>query len=237
MSAAGPAGGLPLAGTTALVTGASGGIGHALVAALLARGAGRVYAAARRPEACTADPRVVPLALDITDPAQVQAAAAIARDVRLLVNNAGVNCNRPLIGAPDLDAARLEMEVNYFGTLAMCRAFAPVLAAEPGGVIVNVLSIAALVGMPFMGSLCASKAAALRLTECVRAELAPQGTRVLAVLPSAVDTPMTRGLTMAKQSPAAVADAMLDSVASDATLLVVGDEAQRVYRALRVTFS
>mgnify|MGYP000960617211 CR=1 FL=1 len=228
-----PAAGLAVAGVTALVTGASGGIGRALAAALLARGARRVYAAARAPATPARDARVVPLVLDITDAAQVAAAAGEAADVQLLVNNAGVNRNRPLIGAPDLQAAREEMETNYFGTLAMCRAFAPVLGRHEASAIANVLSIAARMGMPAMGSLCASKAAALRLTECARAELAGQGTRVLAVLPSAVDTAMTRDLAIPKIAPAEVADALLDGVEAGLETVIVGAAAQRLDRALR----
>lgn len=228
-----PPNGLRLGGVTALVTGASGGIGRAIVAALLARGARRVYAASRHPDLSMQDPRVRPIRLDITDAAQVDAAAAIAGDVQLVINNAGINRNRPLIGAPDLVAAREEMETNYFGTLAMCRAFAPVLARQRPGAIVNVLSIAARVGLPFMGSLCASKAAALRLTECVRAELAAQGTQVLAVLPSAVDTAMTVGLNIPKLRPEQVAAALLDGIESGADTVIVGTEAERLDRLAR----
>ena len=182
-------------GAIALVTGTSRGIGVHLVTELLRSGAARVYAAARQRPAIFDDPRVVPIVLDITDEQQVREAAEHCGDVTLLINNAGVNRNSRLIGVPDLAAARAEMETNYFGTLAMCRAFAPVLARNGGGTIVNLLSMAAKVGMPTMGSLSASKAAALRMTECVRAELAGQGTRVVAFMSSAVDTDMTRGLT------------------------------------------
>lgn len=201
----------PIAGSVALVTGAGGGIGAWIVTELLRRGAARVYAAGRRQPAA-AHPRVVPLVLDITDPAQVAAAARAAEDVTLLVNNAGVNRNQRFLATSEPQAARLEMETNYFGTLAMCRAFAPVLARQGGGAIANVLSNAAKVSIPAMGSLCASKAAALRLTECVRAELAGQGTLVVAFLPGAVDTAMTRGLDIPKARPEQAAAALLDAI-------------------------
>lgn len=220
-----------LRGTVALVTGASRGLGRELVHVLLRRGALRVYAASRDLTAW-ADARVVPLKLDITDPAQVAAAAQVATDTTLLINNAGVNRNRSLLAAPDLEAARAEMETNYFGTLAMCRAFAPVLARQGGGTIVNVLSAAAHVGMPAMGSLCASKAAALRLTECVRAELMHQNCFVAAFLPSALDTDMTRGLDLPKALPQDAAVALLDGLAEGMEEIWFGDGAMRIRASL-----
>jgi NADP-dependent 3-hydroxy acid dehydrogenase YdfG len=133
--------------TVALVTGANRGIGAAFVSGLLAAGAKRVYAAARDPQtlarAAQRDARVIPIALDITNDISVQEAAARLIDVDLLVNNAGVALGARLIGATDLSAARQEMEVNYFGLLRMCRAFAPILAANGGGTLINVLSILA----------------------------------------------------------------------------------------------
>ncbi len=216
-----------LRGTVALVTGANRGLGREMVHALLRRGASKVYAASREPVAW-AEARVVPLRLDITDPTQVAAATEAAADTVLLVNNAGVNRNRSLLAAPDLEAARAEMETNYFGTLSMCRAFAPVLAQQGGGSIVNVLSAAAHAGMPAMGSLCASKAAALRLTECVRAELARQHTFVAAFLPSALDTDMTRGLDLPKERPQDAAIALLDGLAEGMEEIWFGEGAMRI---------
>jgi NAD(P)-dependent dehydrogenase (short-subunit alcohol dehydrogenase family) len=214
-------------GTIALVTGANRGLGRELVNALLRRGAGKVYAASRT-EAEWSDGRVVPLRLDVTDPLQVASAARVAGDTVLLINNAGVNRNRPLLAAPDLDAARAEMETNYFGTLAMCRAFAPLMARHGGGCIVNVLSAAAHVGIPGMGSLCASKAAALRLTECVRAELAHQRTFVAAFLPGALDTEMTRGLDVPKEQPQDAATALLDGLVEGMEEIWFGEGARRI---------
>jgi NAD(P)-dependent dehydrogenase (short-subunit alcohol dehydrogenase family) len=192
---------MDIKGSVALVTGSNRGIGRCFVEALLARGAAKVYASARRPERL-ADlverhkGRVVRLKLDITVPADIAAAASQCGDVNLLVNNAGVNLQAGLVMAKDLAAARAEMETNYFGPLAMCRAFAPILASNGGGAIINMLSILARVNLPMYGSLSASKAAALSLTQGVRAELAKQGTLVVAVMPGAVDTEMehTRGL-------------------------------------------
>jgi NAD(P)-dependent dehydrogenase (short-subunit alcohol dehydrogenase family) len=205
---------MQIRGCTALVTGANRGIGEAFVQALLAAGAAKVYAASRDPSAGRGDARVVALHLDTTDQTQVDAAAVTAGDVSLLVNNAGVNTNAGLIRAPSVDGARLEMETNYFGTLRMCRAFAPILAANGGGAIVNLISITALAHLPMMGSLSASKAALWSLTQGVRAELKKQQTLVVGVFPGAVETRMTEGVPVPKIKPAEVAEAVLAALES-----------------------
>lgn len=178
----------------ALVTGASRGIGRAFTQMLVERGARTVYAAARDPAAITG-PGLVPVALDVTDPARVAQVAAECPDVSLLINNAGVMAKSPFLEAPSLDGARQEMETNYFGTLAMCRAFAPVLAANGGGALVNMLSIVSWFTNPVNGSYCASKAAAWALTNGARIELARQGTLVVGVHAGFVDTEMAARLT------------------------------------------
>jgi 2-keto-3-deoxy-L-rhamnonate aldolase RhmA/NAD(P)-dependent dehydrogenase (short-subunit alcohol dehydrogenase family) len=204
----------PLKGAVALVSGTSRGIGPEIVKALLAAGAARIYCAARDPEAtkrlvAEAPRKLVPIALDVTDGAQIKAAAKRCGDVTLLVNNAGVNFNTPLLGIDSVDNARAEIETNYFGTLAMSRAFAPVLKRNGGGAIVNMLSILANMNLPLMGSLCASKAAELSMTQALRAELAGQGTRVMSVQPGAVATDMTRDFEGPKMKPAEVAAALV----------------------------
>jgi NAD(P)-dependent dehydrogenase (short-subunit alcohol dehydrogenase family) len=214
--------------TVALVTGTNRGIGRAIVEALLAAGAAKVYAATRQPAAmhdlvARHGGRLVPLALDVTDHARIGAVAKACPDVRLLVNNAGHNANTGLIAAPDLAEARREMEVNYFGTLAMCRAFAPVLKANGGGCIVNMASITGRVCLPFMGSLSASKAAQISLGQGIRAELAAQGTRVLIVAPGAVETDMTKDFPPPKTAPSVVAEAILAAVEGDAEEIYPGD--------------
>jgi NAD(P)-dependent dehydrogenase (short-subunit alcohol dehydrogenase family) len=201
----------------ALVTGGNRGIGLALVRALQASGVARVYVAARRLEnaerlAREAAGVAVPLELDVRRPEDVAWAAAAATDVNLLVNNGGVNHQAGLIASADLTAAREEMETNYFGALAMCRAFAPILARNGGGAIVNMLSILGRVSLPAMGSLAASKAAALSMTHGVRAELRAQGTLVVAVMPAAVDTRMAEGYPGVKAPPSVVAEAVLQTV-------------------------
>jgi 2-keto-3-deoxy-L-rhamnonate aldolase RhmA/NAD(P)-dependent dehydrogenase (short-subunit alcohol dehydrogenase family) len=222
-----------LSGTVALVTGTNRGIGPAIARALLAAGAAKVYCGTRRPGAnadliAEAPDRLVPIALDITKTKDVEAAAERCGDVGLLVNNAGINFNTPLIGIGGMDNARAEIETNYLGTLAMCRAFAPILKRSGGGTIVNMLSILAHMNLPLMGSLCASKAANLSMTQGVRAELAAQGTRVVAVLPGAVETDMTAGVEMPKLQPAEVAAAIIHGLEIGAEEIYPGDMASGV---------
>lgn len=199
-------------GAVVFLTGARGGIGVALIDALRAQGARRIYASDVKPADSVGDGTTVPLVLDITDARAVAEAARQASDVGVLINNAGVNLRNSAIQG-SIDAARREMEVNYFGTAAMCRAFAPVLAANGGGAIVNVLSILAKIAIPALGTYCASKAALLRLTEAVRAELAAQRTHVLAAMPWAVDTPMSGPFPGEKTPPAEVAAGILAALA------------------------
>jgi len=143
--------------------------------------------------------------LDITRPDQVEAAAAACADVSILVNNAGAFLNRRLIAADDIAAAREEMEVNYFGMLAMCRAFAPLLARNGGGAIANVLSAGGIAAAPAMGGYSPSKFAARAATTCIRAELAGQHTQVSALIVGSVDTRMAAHVAGRKERPADIA--------------------------------
>ena len=221
-----------VAGAVALVTGANRGIGAAFVQGLLDAGARRVYAAARNRQTLATlaqrDSRVIPIALDITDDRSVQEAAAQLIDIDLLVNDAGVALGARLIGAADLSAARQEMEVNYFGLLRMCRAFAPILAANGGGTLINVLSILARVASPAAGSYSASKASALSLTQTVRAELQAQGTRVIGVLPGYVDTAMAARVTAPKIQPSDVVRATLGALQTDQDEVYPGEAATQI---------
>ena len=221
---------VPVQDAVAFVSGTSRGIGPVIVRALLAAGAAKVYCAARDTEAldgliAEAPDRLVPVRLDITDPQLVADAAKAAGDTALLVNNAGVNFNTPLLAIDNLDNARTEIETNYFGTLAMCRVFAPVLKSNGGGAIVNLLSILARGNLPMMGSLAASKAAELSMTQGLRAELAAQGTHVMAVLPGAVDTDMTRDFDGPKIAPSEVAEAILHGLSIGAEEVMPGEMA------------
>jgi len=220
--------------SVAFVSGANRGVGARFVTSLIEGGARKVYAAARDCSAVSkGDSRIIPITLDITDPAQVAQAAATARDVTLLINNAGINRLERAIFPRDNTAARAEMEVNYFGTLGMCRAFTPALIANRGAVV-NMLSILARVGLPMMGSLCASKAAALRMTECLRAELAEHHVRVLGVLPGAIDTDMSRDFPPPKLSVSEVVDAVFAALANGPDEVYVGAMAQGVGAGLAV---
>jgi NAD(P)-dependent dehydrogenase (short-subunit alcohol dehydrogenase family) len=211
--------GQKIEGRVALVTGANRGIGRALVEALLERGAGKVYATARKPEtlaelaAITAG-KVVPLRLDITDAVRVREAAELATDVDLLINNAAI-VGHVFGGFEDplwLEAAPREYETNVVGSFRVSQAFAPVLARQGGGTLVNVSSVAGLVGLPIVLTYSASKAALHSLTQSTRQLLKAQGTQVVGVYPGPVETDMSASLTVPKTSAASVAHTILDGL-------------------------
>lgn len=176
---------MKLAGSTALVTGSNRGIGAQFATELLRRGA-KVYATARRPELVDI-PGAEVLRLDILDPASVRSAAEIAGDVDILINNAADTAGGNLVTG-DLEAVRRVMESNYFGTLNVIRAFAPVLARNGGGAIVNVLSAAAWLTVDGNTAYAAAKSAEWGLTNGVRVELAGQGTQVVGLMPGLIGT-------------------------------------------------
>lgn len=213
--------------SVALVTGANRGFGRAIAAALLARGANKVYAAARDPASVDL-PGVVPVKLDITSPADVAAAAAALTDVNLLVNNAGIIERSTALG--DEAAGRREMETNFFGTLAMSRAFAPILASNGGGALANVLSVLSWVAIPGTAMYSASKAAAWALTNALRQELAAQNTLVTALHVGYMDTDMASHVQTPKSNPTDVANQLLDAV-RDGREEVLADELSRQVKA------
>jgi len=194
-------------GKAILVTGANRGIGQALVTEALRRGAARVYAGIRQTYAHP-DPRVTPLALDITNEQQVRAAKAQVESLDILVNNAGVFLFDDL---SDREALERHLSVNLFGTYGVTQAFLPSLVAS-GGAIVNILSIAALAPVPVTPAYSLSKAAAFSLTQSLRMLLAGQGVRVHAVLSGPVDTDMVRALDIPKTSPQSVAQRIFDAL-------------------------
>ncbi|MGW1991257.1 SDR family oxidoreductase [Embleya sp. NPDC001921] len=205
---------MKIAGSVALVTGANRGLGRAFTRALVERGARTVYAGARDPSTVT-DPGVTPIELDITDPDQVADVARRLDDVDLLVNNAGVSRSASFLTAESLDPARAEIETNYFGTLSVSRAFAPVLARNGGGALVNMLSVLSFMTIPRVGSYSASKAAAWSLTNALRLELAAQGTLVVGVHAGFIDTDMAAGVQLPKIAPADVAAQTFDAVEAE----------------------
>jgi NAD(P)-dependent dehydrogenase (short-subunit alcohol dehydrogenase family) len=211
--------GLKIHGRVALVTGANRGIGLALVEALQERGARKIYAGTRRPEA-VADLAslsrgvVVPLRLDITQDTEVQEAARVANDVDLLINNAAI-VGHVFGGFEDpiwLDAARREYETNVLGSLRVSQAFAPVLARQGGGTLVNVSSVAGLVGMSGLLTYSTTKAALHSLTQSTREALLGQDTWVVGVYPGPVETDMSAELTVPKTSASSVAHSILDGL-------------------------
>jgi peptide/nickel transport system ATP-binding protein len=216
-----------------LVTGANRGIGEAYIKELKARGAKKIYAGVRDPKSLEGDETVEVVKIDVTDEKTIAAAAKKCSDVTLLINNAGVNFNTGLVAHTDTENARKEMDTNYFGTLNMIRAFAPVLKANGGGAIVNMLSITGRIPIPLMGSLSASKAACISMTQSVRGELAGQGTQVIAVMPGAVDTRMTANFPPPKASPEEVVKEVLDGLEQGEEDLYPGEMAKGVMEQFR----
>ncbi|HEX5617663.1 MAG TPA: SDR family NAD(P)-dependent oxidoreductase [Solirubrobacteraceae bacterium] len=199
---------------TAVVTGAGRGLGSRLVDALLERGVVKVYAAARNPSAVRVNARVVPVPFDLLDRESIAAAARTASDATLLINNASTAAFAGPLDA-DRDALRSEMAVNYDGTFDAIRAFVPVLEANGGGAIVNVLSLLSLAPTPPMTGYSASKAAAHSLTQALRPVLAARNITVHGVYPAGIDTDMVRGIDVPKTPATTVAAGMLDGLAAD----------------------
>lgn len=223
-----------LDGSIVLITGASGAIAQATTKAFLDAGAAKVYAATHHDgqDVGVDDPRVVPIQLDVTDQASIDAAATTCQDVTVLVNNAGVNHNARVIGADDATWARHEIEVNYLGNVAVTRAFAPILATNGGGAIVNVLSILSRINHPGMATYCASKAALYSVTQAFRAQLRPYGTLVCSFMPGAVDTRLTAHLPIPKMTTAETAAALIDALQNDVEDSYPGDMAGGVSAGL-----
>jgi NAD(P)-dependent dehydrogenase (short-subunit alcohol dehydrogenase family) len=217
--------------SVAFVTGANRGLGLAFAKALLAGGARKVYAGARDPGSVTL-PGVTPVRLDVTDPATIAEAAATCADVDLLVNNAGIATGSAFLGADAIEAARRELEVNFFGTLLMSRAFAPVLAGNGGGAIVNVLSALSWVSMPAWATYSASKSAAWSLTNGLRNELKAQGTQVVALHVGYIDTDMTAGVDGPKSRPEDVVQATLEALEAGRDEALADEAARSVKKGL-----
>lgn len=213
-----------IAGSVALVTGANRGIGKAFVVALLAAGASRVYAGVRDVASIT-DSRVTAIELDVTSPATVAAARKRCPDVTLLINNAGIMRSSSMLAPGSAEAMQSEFDVNVFGMLAMIRAFAPVLAKNGGGAIVNMLSVVSWFTTPFNSTYCASKHAALSVSDSARIELHDQKTHVVGVYVGFVDTDMAAGIDLPKVQPLDVAGAALAGVEGGLDHVRVGERA------------
>lgn len=228
---------MQIQGAIALVTGANGGIGQYYIQGLQSAGVKCIYAGARNPNSLkdivATDPdRIIPIPLDISDEASVKVAAEAYSDVNLLINNAGVGFNQRFIADINFDKARSEIEVNYLGMLRMCLAFAPVLKANGGGAIINMLTILAKVNFPLNASYCAAKAAALLATQGIRAELAAQKTLVVGVLPGTVDTGMSKDFPPPKVAPEEVVRVALQAVVDEVEEVYPGEQAQEMQAQL-----
>lgn len=213
-----------LNGRTVLVTGANGGLGTQFVLQALARGATKVYAAARTPQAWD-DARVTGLVLDITDPASIARAAAAAPGVDLLINNAGIAPGGDFIGGPVAELRRI-FETNFFGTLAVANAFSPVLAGNGGGTMLNILSLAAWISVPT--GYAASKAAMWSATNALRAALEGQRTQVVGLIVGMVDTPMTAQWDMPKVSADSVVTQAYDGIAAGLIEILADETSQGI---------
>jgi NAD(P)-dependent dehydrogenase (short-subunit alcohol dehydrogenase family) len=199
-------------GKTALVTGANRGLGTAYAGALLAAGAAKVYAGARDPSSVTL-PGVVPVKLDVTSLDDIAAAAAQYGDVDILVNNAGISVSGVKLFDADADQAlRDQFDVNVFGILHMSRAFAPVLRANGGGAIINMLSVLSWLSLPTSATYSMSKAAAWALTNGLRNELRAQGTLVVGVHAGLIDTDMARHVNVPKSKPEEIAQRVIEGL-------------------------
>ncbi|MFW0776450.1 MAG: SDR family oxidoreductase [Rickettsiales bacterium] len=228
-----------------LVTGSNRGIGKALVAELLSRGVQKVYAAARNTNSLPdfGDDRVVPLQLDVTNKAHIKAATESASDIDMLINNAGVLY---MANSLEGDVAQIEndMRVNYFGTLDMMRAFAPVLEKKGKAAIANVASIASFITFPDLDGYCASKAALYAITQSARITLAPKGIDVHSINPGPIDTDMAKDLHMDKTSTEVTAKNILDGIEANEPDIFPDDASKGMfsewkndYRAMEKAFA
>ena len=210
--------GVAIEGKVILITGANRGIGKALASKALELGAKKVYATARDESKLTDvkaldSDRVVTLTLDVTKQEQVRAAAQAASDVEIVINNAGMGTGAQLLADDVVEKSKLEMDSNFYGPMRMGVAFAPILKANGGGAIANVLSVAGLVNFPFAPTYSTSKAAGHSLTQGQRAVLAGQNTLVCGIYPGPIDTDMTAGMTVEKGSTEEVAVAVFEGLA------------------------
>jgi NAD(P)-dependent dehydrogenase (short-subunit alcohol dehydrogenase family) len=217
-------------GAAALVTGANRGLGAAIAQALLDAGA-KVYGAARDPATIT-NQGLIAVPLDVTDGDDIAIAARTCRDVSIVVNNAGILRSSASLAEGAVDAARAEMETNFFGSMRMARAFAPVLSRNGGGALVNMLSVLSFMSVPQGATYSASKAAAWSLTNSLRIELRRQGTLVVAVHAGYIDTDMAAGVSAEKVSPQSVADQIVAAITSGAEEVLADPTSEMVKAAL-----
>lgn len=222
---------MKLENATVLITGANRGLGLAFAREALARGARKVYAAARDPSSVTL-PGVIPIKLDVTNADDIAAAARDCPDVTLLINNAGIAATGGFMSDTSADSAQRHFDTNVFGPLRLTQAFAPALAANGGGAILNVLSIASWISGPLLGVYGMSKSAAWAMTNGTRIELHDQHTQVLALHVSFINTDLTRDLDVPKLAPDSVVRTALDALEAGASEVLADDLTRRVHAGL-----
>ncbi|WLH92620.1 SDR family oxidoreductase [Pseudomonas sp. FP453] len=222
---------MDIRGKVVLVTGANRGLGKAFVTALLEAGAAKVYAGARNP-ASVDIPGSTPIALDITDAASVQHAAQQCRDVSVVINNAGFLQYGSLLAEDSVENLQQHFDVNTFGTLRVSRAFAPILAGQGGGALINVLSVLSWLSPPGTGGYSTSKSAQWGLTNGLRGELRAQGTLVIGVHPAYIDTDMVAEVQAPKSTPQEVVALTLQALAEDREEVLVSDTSHGVKASL-----
>ena len=222
---------MKLQDATVFVTGANRGLGLAFARHAIAHGARKVYAAARDAPGI-ALPGVVPIALDVSNPTQVAAAAADCGDVTLVVNNAGIANVKGLLDEDSIAVTQAMMETNVYGLLRVSQAFAPVLAANGGGALLNILSVSSWVSAPVLAAYSVSKAAAWSATNGLRNELRAQGTQVLGLHVGFIDTDLTRGFDAPKLAPDVVVERAFAALETGDSEVAVDDLTQQVKRGL-----
>lgn len=222
---------MELKNATVLITGANRGIGLAFAREALARGARKVYAGARDPASISL-PGLQAIKLDVTSDEDVAAAAALAKDVTLVINNAGIAATGGFLADDSIESARRHLETNLLGLLRVAQAFAPVLAANGGGALLNVLSIASWINRPLLGVYGMSKSAAWALTNGLRHELREQGTQVLGLHMGFVDTDLTRGLDAPKSTPESVVRQAFEALEAGAEEVLADDATRQVKQGL-----
>lgn len=222
---------MKLENAVVLITGANRGLGLAFAKEALARGAHKVYAAARNPASITLE-GVIPVKLDVNNPEDVARVACDYDDVTLLINNAGVAETGGFLSEDAEAMLRRQLETNLFGPLKLSRAFAPVLAANGGGGIINVLSIASWITGPLLATYSATKSAAWSLTNALRQELSEQQTQVLGLHVGFIDTDLTNGMDVPKIAPNLVAERTFDGLEQNAHQILADEATQQVHQAL-----